>query len=102
MLVTLQTRNENEMNIDKGHSYIGREPCGCCTFIMADDFENEKIRAKEIAKVIRSGRIIERISWEQWVSVVSKEPTFMSCPHPAQPNKAMQPTPPAERLPGLE
>lgn len=71
----------------KYYSYIGREKCGCCTFIIADIPGDEKSTAKEIAKVIKSGRTIERIDWQTYVNVVSKEPTFMACSHTAQPDK---------------
>lgn len=69
------------MSTNKTPSYIGRESCGCCTFIVADMPGREKTTAKEIAGQIKSGRTIERITWEQWVNEVSKEATFMACPH---------------------
>ena len=45
-------------------SYIGRKHCGCLVAAMVDDPEHKKDIAKEIAKWIRDGLIIERVTTE--------------------------------------
>ncbi len=43
-------------------AYIGRKTCGCVVFAMVDDPEHKKETAKEIAKCIRQGLTIERMT----------------------------------------
>jgi len=72
--------------------YIGRKPCGCCTAVISDLAGFEKDTAKDVAAVIKSGRAIERVSFEQYKTTVRFEPTFMACPH-SKPVPAPSPQP---------
>lgn len=70
------------MNIPKPmYVYIAREKCGCCTAIVSDITGLEKETGKWVAKVIESGRNINRVSWQEYANIISTEETFMSCPH---------------------
>lgn len=60
-------------------SYVGRENCGCITFAMIDDPAYAKETAREVAKVIRSGRLITRMTTKEALA----DPLFFlgKCPH---------------------
>ena len=58
-------------------SYIGRKKCGCIVAAVVDDEDSKKATAKVVAKWIREGLAIERVS----VEYVRKN--FKHCPHEA-------------------
>lgn len=43
-------------------SYIARKPCGCIVMATIDNLEHRRDVAKEVAKAIRQGYIIERVT----------------------------------------
>lgn len=43
-------------------AYIGRAPCGCIRFACVDEPVHAKDNAKEIAKLIRDGWTVERVT----------------------------------------
>lgn len=48
--------------MDKYMAYIGRADCGCIKLAIVDNPEHAKDTAKEIAKAIRQGYKIERVT----------------------------------------
>lgn len=56
-------------------SYIGRKSCGCIVLAIVDDPDHKKDIAKEIAKAIKGGLTIERVTC-QYVRENMKR-----CPH---------------------
>lgn len=55
--------------------YIGRKECGCVVSSIMDDHSNLKMTANEVARMIRAGLTIERVTAE----VVREQ--FGDCPH---------------------
>lgn len=60
-----------------GMSYIGRKPCGCIVCVIADEPGMRNEVAKFVAKWIKEGLTVERVTHEyvrqNWVG--------MDCPH---------------------
>ena len=54
--------NPKRKNIDM--SYISKKPCGCICMAMVDNPNHKKDIAREIAKAIKLGEIIERMPTE--------------------------------------
>jgi hypothetical protein len=54
----MTTKEERE----QAPAYIGRRPCGCIGFATVDDPKYAKDNAKEIAKVIKLGWTVERVT----------------------------------------
>ena len=48
----------------KRNSYIARKPCGCITMACVDNPEHKRETAKEVAKAIRLGETIDRVTSE--------------------------------------
>lgn len=46
------------------YSYISRQPCGCLTVAIVDNPEHRRDVAKEVAKAIRNGEVVERVTSE--------------------------------------
>ena len=72
------------------HIYIAREQdCGCCTGVV-DDSQSPPIlvelTADSVADFIKSGRVVERVSYKDFLNKVMNEPGFMNCPHGAKPS----------------
>lgn len=44
--------------------YIGREPCGCVTFVTADSPEHARVVDRDLAYCVRRGLTINRIPIE--------------------------------------
>ncbi len=42
-------------------AYVGRQPCGCPTFVIVDDPLYKADTAKEVARAIKDGLVIERV-----------------------------------------
>lgn len=68
------------------HVYIFRAPCGCCLALANVPREDEskaekKFAARFIAEQIENGLAVEKVTWDDYRERVSKEPTFMKCPH---------------------
>ena len=59
--------------------YVGRKSCGCCVALVTDFAD--KLTARSVAEFIESGLTIDRYSFDQYISDVCKEPTFMNCIH---------------------
>ena len=57
-------------------AYIGVRPCGCVTFALVRGIETPASEAKEVARVIRTGRVIQSVSAEE----ARRRLTF-DCPH---------------------
>jgi hypothetical protein len=63
--------------------YIGKWPdCGCVTAACVDDPNHKKDTAKFIANLIKDGRVVERISAENWHTV-----TLCRCKHRLSPKQ---------------
>ena len=62
-----------------GMAYIGRKPCGCVCAAYADEPEIKDDIAKEIAKWIKQGLTVERVT-DQYV----RDNLTFNCPHKAQ------------------
>lgn len=45
-------------------SYISKKPCGCLSMAIVDNPDHKKDVAREIAKAIRLGETIERVTLE--------------------------------------
>lgn len=45
-------------------AYIAREKCGCITMATVDDPEHKREVAKQIAKAVRLGETVERVTCE--------------------------------------
>lgn len=61
-------------------AYIGRKrECGCCVMVCSTDAN----MAREVADAIRGGLLIDRVSIGEYRENISREPTFMKCPHKA-------------------
>jgi hypothetical protein len=52
------------MSTEQAYAYIGRAPCGCIRFATVDEPRHAKDNAKEIAKVIKAGYTVERVTVE--------------------------------------
>lgn len=63
------------------HVFIGRRPCGCITAVVND--EGDKFTRRTVYDYATSGLTVARISWEAYRQQVSREATFMKCPHDA-------------------
>jgi hypothetical protein len=50
----------------EGMAYVGRRPCGCCEMAVADIREHPRDTAKEVAKAVRRGLSVERVT-NDWV-----------------------------------
>lgn len=50
---------------DFTHAYVAIEKCGCVSAITADTPDMRKDNAKEIARWIREGRTVERLSADE-------------------------------------
>jgi len=46
-------------------SYISRKPCGCLSMAVVDNPEHKKDVANEIAKAVRRGETVDRVTSEQ-------------------------------------
>lgn len=46
-------------------SYLSRKPCGCLGMAVVDNPEHKRDVAKEIAKAVRLGEIVERVPLEK-------------------------------------
>ena len=46
-------------------SYISRKECGCLTLAIVDEPAHRREVAKEVAKAIRMGETVERVTCEQ-------------------------------------
>lgn len=58
-------------------AYVGSEPeCGCVTFLIVDNPEHAKDTAREVARMMRAGLTINRMTVED-----ARVPGFGSCPH---------------------
>ena len=44
----------------------------------------KNLRPKALHLLIADGLVIERVTWEDYKTRISKEPTFMDCPHADQ------------------
>lgn len=70
---------------DATHCYIGTWPaCGCVRFVTVDAPEHAKDNAKEIAKLVRAGYAVNRVTIEEFRS---DKTTFgckdeAACPNP--------------------
>jgi len=70
------------------HAYIARKECGCCIGVASDIASYPRGTAEGVASFIKEGLTVERVTWEVYREQVSKELTFMQCPHkPVQPAK---------------
>jgi hypothetical protein len=49
---------------DEYMSYIATKECGCLTMAAVDSPENKKVVAREVAKAIRMGEKVERVTCE--------------------------------------
>src|SRR5690606_23471539 len=80
-----KSRKDRDMRLpDKRptHGYIGRlRACGCAVAITTDDANRPSHTARNVAEFIRDGLYIERFSMEEYENKISKEETFLSCPH---------------------
>lgn len=47
---------------DISYSYISRQPCGCLGMAVVDNPEHRRDVAKEVAKAIRCGEIVEGVT----------------------------------------
>lgn len=47
---------------DISYSYVSRQPCGCLGVAVVDNPEHRRDVAKEVAKAIRCGEIVERVA----------------------------------------
>lgn len=57
-------------------SYIGRKPCGCVVAAMVDNPDDAKETAKEVAKWIKLGLTVERVTHEY-----VRQNFTTNCPH---------------------
>ncbi len=71
--------------------YIGRKACGCVAAVANDD--GDKDTRETVSDFIESKLNISRVSWLDYRSTVSLEPTFLSCPHGDPPLEALQQLP---------
>ena len=60
-------------------SYISKKPCGCLAMAVVDNPDHKKETAKEIARAIRAGETVERVTTEQvrtmnWKCLAHMEP----------------------------
>ena len=62
-----------------GFVYVGRAPCGCVVALVNDDANLHTARA--VSDFIKSGLAVNRESWDDYVSKISQELTFMNCQH---------------------
>jgi hypothetical protein len=69
--------------------YVGRLPCGCAVALVND--EGNKHTAKSVAEFIKEGLGVNRESWQKYVDEISKEPTFMKCPHEGEEEQSQLP-----------
>jgi hypothetical protein len=49
---------------EQSMSYISKKPCGCLAMAIVDNPEHKKDVAREIAKAIRAGETVERVTTE--------------------------------------
>lgn len=63
------------------HVYIGRLPCGCAVALTNDT--GDKYTAEAVKDFIKEGLSVNREAWQKYVDEISKESTFMNCPHSA-------------------
>lgn len=49
---------------EESMSYISRRPCGCLSMAVVDNPEHKRDVAKEVAKAIRLGETVERVTSE--------------------------------------
>lgn len=63
------------------HAYIGRKPgCHCVDAIVSD--RGTAHTGEMVSEyIIQAGLELERIAWEDYSERVSKEPSYMNCPH---------------------
>jgi hypothetical protein len=45
-------------------AYVGRAPCGCIRMAVVDDPQHKQRTAREIAKAIKAGETVERVTCE--------------------------------------
>ena len=64
-------------------AYIAKKECGCIVMACVDNPEHRRETAKEVAKAIRQGYIIERASAELTAKLVSLREHWF-CPTHAQ------------------
>jgi len=69
---------KKEDGVSEDMCYIGRLDCGCIVLAIVDSLEHKKDTAKEIAKAIKKGLNIERVSVEYVRDHMKK------CPHKQQ------------------
>lgn len=68
------------MDTKPTHVYIARrQPCNCCLGVVTD--MADEMTAEGVAGFIKDGMVIERVNWKIYKENISKEETFMECPH---------------------
>ena len=50
--------------MDKRNAYISRKPCGCIAMACVNNPEHKRETAKEVARAIRLGEAIDRVTSE--------------------------------------
>lgn len=72
---------------DDSMAYIGRAPCGCLRLAMVDKPSRSPLIAREVARAIRDGLTVERVTCE----FVRTTPwTVPGCTEHARPRAATQ------------
>jgi len=61
------------------HVYVGRKDCGCCVGLITD--RRDKDTGDSVSEFIADGLTVDRVDWRTYTEKISKEPTFMNCPH---------------------
>jgi hypothetical protein len=69
------------------HTYVGRDKGGCVVMLISD--QGDEWTGQVVGEAIADGLTIERVDWETYVNVISKEPTFMKCN--CEPEPGVQP-----------
>ena len=67
------------------HAYIGIAACGCIRAATADDPDQKKEVAKDVASFLRWGKTVERVSVESvriTLCTSNHGPKNRNCPHP--------------------
>ena len=61
------------------HVYVARKDCGCVIGLVTD--MRDKRTGKHVAEFIADGLVVTREDWRTYRNTISKEETFMNCPH---------------------
>lgn len=69
--------NKTETERSATPCYVARKPCGCIVAASVDEPEYARVNAKEVAKWIRQGLNVDRVT----VAVVRDEFVGWDCPH---------------------